>query len=179
MEGYAGYLSRTSIYRSLFLRNGDLAPGVIGQTADPKEERGAIKMPLVSRIMIRCSLIYFGIGSLLGMLLLIHKAFPLGAGIWTLLPVHIEFMLFGWIIQLTLGVAYWILPRYLEGPPRGKENLALLMPAGLNIGIILMITAEWADLHSSLKVIGRTAQLLTVIVFIRLHWNRIVTYNKN
>lgn len=28
-----------------------------------------------------------------------------------LVPVHVELLLVGWLVQLALGVAYWILPR--------------------------------------------------------------------
>ena len=28
--------------------------------------------------------------------------------IWTLLPLHIEVVLVGWIVQLAMGVVYWM-----------------------------------------------------------------------
>jgi hypothetical protein len=39
------------------------------------------------------------------------------------LPIHIEMLLVGWFFQLALGVAFWILPRLQQGPPRGDEAL--------------------------------------------------------
>ena len=35
-----------------------------------------------------------------------------------LLPLHIEFMLIGWSVQLAMGVAYWVLPRHKSEPAR-------------------------------------------------------------
>ena len=46
------------------------------------------------------------------MLLLWNKGVPISPYIWTLLPSHIEFLLIGWTVQLALGVAFWILPRW-------------------------------------------------------------------
>jgi len=42
------------------------------------------------------------------------------------LPIHIEVLIFGWIIQFTLGTAYWILPRFLQAPQRDPQCLLIL-----------------------------------------------------
>lgn len=133
-------------------------------------------MTLPSRLLIRSALIYLVVGSFLGMLLLINKAWNLEADIWMLLPAHIELMLFGWVIQLTLGVAYWILPRYLQGPNRGSEKKAYMMVAFLNIGILLMIGAELGQWPQEIRVFSRTLEMASVILFINLHWNRVVSF---
>lgn len=136
-------------------------------------------MTLPSRIMIRSSLIYLTIGSSLGLILLINKAWEVQNGLWMLLPLHIEMMLFGWIIQLTLGVAYWIFPRYLGEQKRGNTAGAYLMVASLNVGILLMLIGELQLFPLDLSILGRSLEFIAVLIFISLHWKRVVTYNRS
>ena len=135
-------------------------------------------MTLPSRLLIKSSLIYFVIGAFLGALLLVNKAFIIEPAVWAILPVHIELMIFGWIIQFTLGVAYWILPRFLEGEARGNSFFAYLMVFAFNVGIWLKIAATLSQMDYSLDVAARVCQLIAVALFISLHWKRIVTYNR-
>jgi hypothetical protein len=136
-------------------------------------------MTLPSRLLIKSSLIYLILGVLFGALMLINKAIPINAAVWALLPVHIELMIFGWIIQFTLGVAYWILPRYLKGEARGNRFLAYIMVMVLNLGIWLMVVAEFTAINDYLHLIARGLEFLAVLLFISLHWKRIVSFNKN
>jgi cbb3-type cytochrome oxidase subunit 1 len=133
-------------------------------------------MPKPSRWMIRLSLVYLMVGITLGALMFIHKAYPVHQAIWMLLPIHIEITIFGWIIQLTLGTAYWILPRFLEGPSRGDSNLAYLMIGSLNLGIIFVIADVLLSFPLPFDLLGRIFELVAVVLFVSLHWNRIVTY---
>ena len=112
------------------------------------------------------------------MILLINKALNFEPVIWIFLPVHIEFMIFGWIIQFTLGVAHWMLPRFLVGEPRGQTFLAYLMVFVLNLGIWLFILAELRDVSNTLRLIARSLELVGVLLFASLHWKRVVTYNR-
>ncbi|MBN2733012.1 MAG: cbb3-type cytochrome c oxidase subunit I [Balneolaceae bacterium] len=133
-------------------------------------------MPAPSRWMIRLALIYLLAGMAMGAMLLIHKAYPITPAVWMLLPIHIEVTIFGWIIQLTLGTAYWMLPRYIEGPPRGRPLLAAGMVLALNLGILLVIIDTLIMVSFPLQLTGRMLELMAVGLFIFLHWNRIVTY---
>jgi hypothetical protein len=40
--------------------------------------------------------------------------------LWMLLPFHVEFELLGEIVQLVMGVFFWILPRFSNSPMRGN-----------------------------------------------------------
>ena len=133
-------------------------------------------MPGVSRWMIRLSLIYFLSSAAIGMGMLINKACPLFPEIWLLLPVHIEFMLFGWVIQFVLGTAYWILPRFLETKGRGNPKPAILTPVLFNAGILLETLSFSGDGLHNFALTGRILEGLTVLVFISLHWKRVVSY---
>jgi cbb3-type cytochrome oxidase subunit 1 len=133
-------------------------------------------MPTPSRWMVRLSFVYLLLGILMGALMLIQKAYILHPAIWVLLPIHIEVTIFGWIIQLTLGTAYYMLPRFLEGPPRGDSTLAYVMITSLNLGIIFVIANSLLSFDLPLGLTGRIFELAAVGLFVALHWNRIVTY---
>ncbi|MBO6586058.1 MAG: cbb3-type cytochrome c oxidase subunit I [Gracilimonas sp.] len=136
-------------------------------------------MTLPSRLLIKSSLICLLVGVLLGALILINKALNIDPEIWGLLPVHIELMIFGWIIQFTLGVAYWILPRYLKGEARGNRLPAYLMVLLFNLGIWLMVFAELTEAGDYIHLVARGLEFSAVVLFISLHWKRIVSFNKN
>lgn len=133
-------------------------------------------MPIVTRIMIRSSLIYLLIGGCIGLFLLINKAWLIHPALWFLLPAHIEIMIFGWIIQMTLGVAYWILPRVLKTKGRGSVKLAWLMLISLNAGILLVIISGFFPGHK-LALMGRILEVASVVLFIALHWKRVATFS--
>lgn len=71
-------------------------------------------MPKVSLAFIRWSLIQLSIASTIGLLLLISKATGEWMHVWTIRPLHTEGMWFGWIINLVLGTAWWIMPKRLD-----------------------------------------------------------------
>ena len=135
-------------------------------------------MPSVSVWMIRLSLVYLLMGITLGVLLLINKAILISPELMLLLPVHIELLIFGWIIQFTLGTAYWILPRYLISKDRGSSALALLMPVFLNTGIWMVLVSNAGEQMNFLALYGRIAALLAVLFFVILHWNRVGALKK-
>lgn len=108
--------------------------------------------------------------------MLIHKAQPVHPAVWQLLPLHIEMAIFGWIIQFTLGTAYWMLPRFLKGPQRGPRWLAFAMIVALNLGILLTLADRQLAIELPLMLSGRILELLAVIIFVNLHWHRIVSY---
>ena len=130
-------------------------------------------MPGVSIWMIRLSLANLLMGITIGVLLLINKAVSISPELMLLLPVHIELLIFGWIIQFTLGTAYWILPRYLISKDRGGSVLAILMPIFLNTGILMVLVSNAGEQMNFIALYGRIAELLAVLFFIILHWNRV------
>ncbi|TYP94811.1 Cytochrome C and Quinol oxidase polypeptide I [Fodinibius salinus] len=135
-------------------------------------------MPTPSRWMIKASMLYMLVGFSIGALILISKVYPELSTVWSLLTVHIEVGIFGWIIQLTMGTAYWILPRYLKTGSRGSSRLALVMVGLLNLGILINVASYLQFLDSSATILGRLLEVGAVVLFIGLHWNRAVSYNK-
>ena len=129
-------------------------------------------MPRLSRWFIRAALLYLAVGFTLGALLLAHKGLGFSPWMWRLLPLHMEMLLLGWFVQLALGMAFWILPRYAQGPPRGNEKLAWLAFALLNLGIgCVLVNAIF--LLPGLAFAGRLAELAGVALFVLGVWGRI------
>jgi len=134
-------------------------------------------MPTPSRWMIKASMLYMLAGFAIGALILISKVYPEYSSVWSLFSVHIEVSIFGWIIQLTMGTAYWILPRYLKTKSRGNPRLALAMVGMLNFGILINVASYLNILPPSATIVGRLLEVGAVVLFIALHWNRAVSYN--
>jgi uncharacterized membrane protein YidH (DUF202 family) len=63
-------------------------------------------MPVLSRWFIRASLAYLVAGFSLGALMLAFKACARHGVMWRLFTPHVEFLLIGWTVQLTMGVAF-------------------------------------------------------------------------
>lgn len=136
-------------------------------------------MPLPSRWMIRCSFIYLLVGFCIGAMLLINKAYPALPQIWTLLSIHIEILIFGWIIQFTLGSAYWILPKSRVKPADRDHHLAMVIPITLNLGILLNVSDHLFRFYEHAWLIGRSLELVAVILFLALHWQRVTSFRNS
>lgn len=130
-------------------------------------------LPQLSLYLIRSSLIYFVAGFSIGMLLLWQKGAYISAEIWKLLPLHLELLTFGWIIQLVMGVAFWILPRFSRSPQRGNEALVWFAFVSLNIGVLLVGFQNLLPLSAIWGLIGRMLEFLAVLAFATNAWRRI------
>jgi hypothetical protein len=133
-------------------------------------------MPRASRWFIRASLVYLALGFTLGALLLCNKALAFTPDLTRLLPAHIEFLLVGWVIQLVMGVATWILPRF--GVPRsayGTACAAWVAFAALNAGVWLVAAAPLAAgrLGGLLSLFGRLGEAAAAVVFAANIWARV------
>ncbi|HJQ67196.1 MAG TPA: hypothetical protein VJ816_12495 [Gemmatimonadales bacterium] len=129
-------------------------------------------MPTVSVWLIRGALAYLLAGFSLGALLLASKGISLPAGLWRWLPVHFELLLVGWLIQLVMGVAYWIFPRFGMTPSaRGREGLAWLALALLNGGVWMTSLGMLRD-QGTVTIVGRVIEVLAAAVMALNVWTR-------
>jgi hypothetical protein len=129
-------------------------------------------MPLVSVWFVRAALLYLGAGFTLGALLLANKGSGFAPDLWRWLPVHFELLLIGWFVQLVMGVAYWIFPRFgMTKAARGRESLAWLALALLNGGICLACVGLLRE-QPSLVVAGRVAEVLAAATMAMNVWSR-------
>jgi len=130
-------------------------------------------MPALSVLIIRTALIYLLLGFTLGGLLLANKAIPLHPQIWQLLPIHIEMLLIGWIVQLVMGVAFWMLPRFSKQPVRGNEIPVWASFILLNGGILLIAIESFLPAIVLLGIAGRVMEFFAVVLFAIHAWPRI------
>ena len=82
-----------------------------------------------------------------------------------MLPAHIEFVLFGWMVQLVMGMAFWILPRFATPPVRGNEKPAWAALLLVNIGIWLLALSVLVTNELWLILLGQLAQAAGVMAF--------------
>lgn len=135
-------------------------------------------MPRLSVLFVRTSLLYLAVGVTLGSPILWHKATGTQPLAWRLLPAHQEIVLMGWLLQLAMGVAYWILPRRrIDGrPTRGRERAAWTAFALVNIGLAAVALSPQlpnAVLQTAAFALGRLAEATAVGLFVWHAWPRI------
>jgi len=127
-------------------------------------------MPRLSVWFIRASLLYLLLGFLFGALLLAQKGISFYSPVWYLFPLHMEFLLVGWLVQMAMGVAFWIVPRFSNGSSRGPVGLVWLSFALLNAGILIGTLLYW---FPDVVLYGRIAEVVAGILFVIGSWRRI------
>lgn len=132
-------------------------------------------MPRLSQWTIRAAFVYLLLGFTLGGLLLAHKGVPMHPALWRWLPVHIEFLLYGWVVQLAMGVAFWILPRYWVKPRRPNEHYAQIAVVLLNTGVWLVVAAALPGAGRWVMSAGRVLEISAVCFFALHAWKRVVS----
>ena len=129
-------------------------------------------MPRQSVLFIKASLIYLAVGFTFGGLMLANKGVLISPFLFSLLPAHMEFLLVGWLVQLAMGVVFWIVPRFSGAEPRGNVRLIVAAFWFLNFGIGLVTLQPYLDI-AWLMVAGRTMEVMAVFVFGLGTWKRI------
>ena len=127
-------------------------------------------MPRLAAWMVRAALCHLLLGFTIGALLLAHKGVPFAPILWRLLPAHMEFLLLGWTLQLAMGVAFWILPRFYMDRPRAW--LAWIALALLNSGVLLVAFAALMPPSFPFALVGRTLETTAVFAFALHAWPR-------
>jgi hypothetical protein len=131
-------------------------------------------MPRLSVWLVRTALGFLAVGMSVGAAIL--AAAGLGLAPWRvrLVPIHAEFLLVGWTVQLVLGVAYWILPRNPAGAERGSPAPGWAAYAALNAGVVLAASGgALGGPVSILAAAGRALEALAAVAFVSLAWPRI------
>ena len=131
-----------------------------------------MKVPRVSVWLIRTSMLHLLSGAIIGAAYLAFKATGSAAWVVSHRAVHVEQMLVGWMVQLVIGVAYWILPR----PPafdaaRGARALWVVYGL-LNGGLLVAALGGDPHLPGTLAFAGRVAETVAVALFALHAWNR-------
>ena len=131
-------------------------------------------MPPLSQWYIKLSFVYLLFGFTIGGLLLASKGQPIHPMLWAWLPAHIEWLLIGWVAQLTLGVAFWIMPRFWKVPRRGNTTGSYAAIILLNLGILLASLGPVLRLSAWALIAGRLLEVLAVVAYARSIFPRVV-----
>ncbi len=84
-------------------------------------------MPTLSRCFLRGGFLCLALGLLPGGIILLQKGTGWLPFAWVLLPAHTYLVLIGGISQCTLGVCYWIFPRFGGGTCTLNAALGLVV----------------------------------------------------
>jgi hypothetical protein len=146
-------------------------------------------MPLTSRVLIKASILYLGLGAILGALLLVNRWVPLNPKIVLLKASHVQVLLAGWLTQLIMGVAWWLFPPLPRHPgaelpvrqgqiQRGSEPLFWVTFVCLNAGVLIRAIFDplygWTQVHLYQALSGLSGLLLlaAVVLFVANMWRR-------
>jgi len=135
-------------------------------------------MPKPTIWMIRFSLIYLLVSVLTGGLILSHKVIDIHPMLWSLLPLHYELAIWGWLVQFVMGTAYWMFPKRLQVDRRGPVLPAWIMVGLFNTGLILLAASTLISGTIATSLTGRMLIALSIILFAGLNWKRVITYRK-
>lgn len=134
-------------------------------------------MTRYSKWAVRISLIYLVIGFSIGAVMLSDKGFTIYPPVVKLLPVHIEFLMFGWFVHLIFGVAYWMFPRFTPKEtglrPRGFVRAAWVALVVLNLGLIVFAFGQLAHATTWFRFVGRSLELAAIVAFFVNIWPRV------
>ena len=122
---------------------------------------------------VRTSLLYLGAGFFLGALMLAQKGLPFDPLVLRLLPLHVEIVLFGWTLQLAMGIAFWILPRFSHEPRYGNQRLGWAAYGVLNAGVLMAGAGAWWGAPPLVILCGRLAELSAGVFFALHAWPRV------
>lgn len=130
-------------------------------------------MPRLSRYMIRSAFICLAIGFTIGGLILAAKAGVVTPKVWAWLPAHIILLINGWMVQLSLGVAYWITPRH-NIKERGRVFWAWSGFINIQISLVLVVIALLdSAMLQTILVYALMLQMIGIAFFAFHLWPRI------
>lgn len=134
-------------------------------------------MTYYSKLAIRLSLVYLLVGFTIGALMLASKGYSFFPWVYNLLPLHMEYLMFGWFIHLIFGTAYWMFPRFTPSKtnmekPRGFVRAAWVSLGLLNVGLFVFTLSYFLDETFTVRFIARTIELLAVVAFLINLWPR-------
>lgn len=129
-------------------------------------------MPRASAWLVRAALVHLVAAFTTGAIVLGAKAGALPPPVAGLHPAHVELVLAGWMLQLVLGVATWILPRRADHP-RGRDQWGLAWAALvlLNAGTLTACAGHLAT-DAPLVAGGRAAEAAAALAFALHAWGR-------
>jgi hypothetical protein len=134
-------------------------------------------MPLLTRLMLKTSLLYLGLALLVGIAQAARGLLPPALRLAGLTPVYLHLFMVGWVSLLIFGVVFWMFPKFSREKPRGSEALAWATYILINVGLILRVIGEVSGLPTTewgwILVLSAALQWLAGLLFIVNTWPRV------
>jgi hypothetical protein len=135
-------------------------------------------MPPLTRWFVRSALAWLLLALAGGILLASGVAARIpGTDVVLPYPTYLHLVTVGWLTNLIFGVALWLFPRYTAEQPRGSDTLGWVCYAGLNLGLLLRVVGEPAQLAGAgggeLLLLSAGLQLLGGWAFVLNIWPRV------
>ncbi len=137
-------------------------------------------MPLLTRLALKSSLVYFVLALLLNVGFALPPQWLGGFNFLRLEPTYLHLFLMGWITQFIFGVANWLFPRHSRERFNPYPALAWSTFILLNLGLALRVFAEPFQ-HQAPRILGPVlilsgiTQWLAGLAFIANLWSRIIS----
>ncbi|MBE7437639.1 MAG: hypothetical protein HS115_04220 [Spirochaetales bacterium] len=124
------------------------------------------------RFLLRFALFWLCTGLLAGGLLYFAPLFDLTLPGGTR-TTHVHLLTVGFLLQLIMGVALWMFPRYKKEPRYNSNTQGFALIAMINMGVLLRSAGSlWLQL-SMMAHVGVALELLGVLYFVFLIFGRI------
>lgn len=134
-------------------------------------------MPLLTRVMLKTSLLYLALALLAGLIQSGRALLPPALWLSGLAPVYVHLFMVGWVSLLIFGVVFWMFPKYSRERPRGSEALGWGTFILINAGLILRVIGETSGLPGPgwgwVLVVSAVLQLLGGLLFVVNTWPRV------
>jgi cbb3-type cytochrome oxidase subunit 1 len=134
-------------------------------------------MPLLTRWMIKTSMLYLGLALFVGLLPPLARAVGWGSVPPGLTPVYVHLFMVGWVSLLIFGVVFWMFPKYSREKPRGSDKLGWAVFWLINAGLLFRVIGEGFALPREeggwLLVLSAVLQWLAGLLFVVNTWGRV------
>ncbi|MGM0587624.1 MAG: hypothetical protein ACQETE_04345 [Bacteroidota bacterium] len=132
-------------------------------------------MPTVSIWMIRAALSWMLVGGSIGLAIMLARVLSLEwAYPFLYQPPHGAIMMLGWVIQLAMGVGYWMLPRYItpQGDHLRGSSQGMWICAGLlNASVLGFLINPLVNI--SMEMISYPMLLISMLIFAGINSRRL------
>ena len=130
-------------------------------------------MDKYAKVFVRASLIYLGIGALIGGWMIVSPDIR-----FALTQVHVHILLLGFMAMMIYGVGYHILPRFM-GRPVYSHRLGNIQVWLANITLVGLCTswileASQGGTWHSLAILFGMGQVISILLFIINLWMSMV-----
>ncbi|HZO93919.1 MAG TPA: hypothetical protein VFB22_09105 [Candidatus Baltobacteraceae bacterium] len=136
-------------------------------------------MPSESRLFLRTSLIALVLAFLWGAAMAAGEALGIAPpSMWPVEHAHLAFV--GWLVNLVIGIAWWMLPLNRDRFPETAGRYPRWAPPTvwilLNAGLVARIAAEPAlsfAVARPVLIAGGVAQAAAIVLFAACAWHRV------